>query len=84
MIIASAPSAHPQKTGLRPPSRFGISPGIKETIVPPINTNPTISNAFINPLSIKQINDLMILYYYEQIPHGNHVLYANRYTNCIC
>ena len=44
MIIASAPNAHPQKTGLRPPSRFGINPGIKETIVPPIKPNPTKSN----------------------------------------
>ena len=44
MIIASAPNAHPQKTGLSPPSRFGINHGIKETIVPPINPNPTKSN----------------------------------------
>jgi hypothetical protein len=33
---------------------------------------------------IKQINDLMICYYYEQVPHGDPMLYVDRYPNCIC
>ena len=57
MIIASAPIAHPQKTGhLNSESPIPRN----ETIVPPIRPSPTISNAFDNLLKIKQINDLMI------------------------
>ena len=83
MIIASAPIAHPQNTGLRPPSRFGINPGINETMVPPINANPTNSN-ILDIKIIKQINDLMIWYYHEQIPYGDSVLHANRNPYCVC
>ena len=83
MIIASAPIAHPQNTGLRPPSRFGINPGINETMVPPINANPTNSN-ILDIKIIKQINDLMIWYYHEQIPPGDLMLYVNRDPYCIC
>ena len=57
MIIASAPIAHPQKTGhLNSESPIPRN----ETIVPPMRASPTISNAFDNLLEIKQINDLMI------------------------
>ena len=83
MIIASAPNAHPQKTGLSPPSRFGINPGIKETTVPPIKPNPTKSN-ILDINRIKQINDLMIWYFYEQISDGNILLHVDRNSNCIC
>ena len=83
MIIASAPNAHPQKTGFSPPSRFGINPGIKETIVPPIKPNPTKSN-ILDINRIKQINDLMIWYFYEQISDGNILLHVDRNSYCIC
>ena len=57
MITANAPIAHAQKTG----HRSSESPMPRnETIVPPMRANPTNSNAFVNLLKIKQINDLMI------------------------
>ena len=57
MITANAPIAHDQKTG----QRSSESPMPRnETIVPPMRASPTTSNAFVNLLKIKQINDLMI------------------------
>ena len=57
MITANAPIAHAQKTG----HRSSESPMPRnETIVPPMRASPTTSNAFVNLLKIKQINDLMI------------------------
>jgi len=57
MITANAPIAHAQKTGIR--SSESPIP-INETIVPPMRASPITSNAFVNLLKIKQINDLMI------------------------
>jgi len=58
-MIASTPTAHPQKTGFTPASIFGINPR-NEIIVPPINAKPTNSNPLDIQSMIKQINDLMI------------------------
>ena len=57
MITANAPIAHAQKTGIRN-SESPIP--INETTVPPMKASPITSNAFVNLLKIKQINDLMI------------------------
>ena len=46
-MIANAPPAHDQNTGLAPASTFGINP-INETIVPPIKASPIISRIFDN------------------------------------
>ena len=79
-MIASALIAQPQKTG----HRNSESPIPRnEMIVPPINAKPTNSNALDIQYMIKQINDLMIWYYHEQVSYGDHVLYVDRNSYCI-